>query len=171
MKSGRLFFIVMFLFVVHFSLATNAPAFWGFGEDASGEKSGLDFDGGYDRNTETTVKGTVVSVETGQASGPVLIAVRQPGGQVVHVVAAPQWFWSDRGIDVNPNDKLEATGSKAQGKDGKIYLIGRVITNHNDKETVTLRDDTGRPSWRGGNRGRHGSGVGQRRMGPGGRRR
>lgn len=171
MKSGRLLFTVMFLFVAHLSCVTNAPAFWGFGEDASAEKSGLDFDRGYDRNTETTVKGTVTSLETESGSGPVLIAVRQTGGDVVHVVAAPQWFWSDRGIDVKPNDSLEATGSKAQGKDGKIYLISRVITNHTDKETVTLRDEAGRPEWRGGSRGRHGSGGGQRRMGAGGRRR
>lgn len=171
MKSGRFFFTALFLFVIHFSSVTNALAFWGFGGDASGERSGLDFNGGYDRNTETTVKGAVVSVETGQSGGPVLFGVRQPGGEVVHVVAAPQWFWSDRGIDVNPDDMLEATGSKAQGKDGKIYLISRTITNHTDKETVTLRDEDGRPEWRGGSRGKHGAGAGQRRMGAGGRRR
>jgi hypothetical protein len=171
MKPGRLLFTVVFLFVAHFSCVTNAPAFWGFGEDASGEKSGLDFDSGYDRNTETTVKGTVVSLESGPGKGPVLIAVRQTDGTVVHVVAAPQWFWSDRGIDAKPNDTLEAAGSKAQGRDGKIYLISRVIINHTDKESVTLRDDAGRPAWRGGSRGWHGSGAGQRRMGAGGRRR
>jgi hypothetical protein len=143
---------------------------WGIGEETSEEKSGLNFDRGYDRNTETTVQGKVVAVETGSGSGPVLITVRPGQGETVHVVAAPAWFWSDRGISVNRNDDLEATGSRAQGKDGKIYLISRVITNHTDKETVTLRDEAGRPEWRGGSRGRPGSGGGQRRMGGGGRR-
>jgi uncharacterized membrane protein YgcG len=171
MKSGRFLFSVMFFIVVLFFRATNAPAFWGFGEETSWEKSGLDFDRGYDRNTETTVQGKVVSREPGSGSGPVVITLRQADGAVLHVVAAPAWFWSDRGITLKPNDDVEATGSKAQGKDGKIYLISRVITNHTDKETITLRDEIGRPGWRGGSRSQQSSGGGQRRMGGGGRRR
>jgi hypothetical protein len=171
MKSGRFLFSVMFLFVFQFSLETSASAFWGFGEEMSSEKSGLDFDRGYDRNTETSVRGRVVSREPGGGSGPVLISVRQTDGTVVHVVAAPRWYWSDRGIAVKVNDDLEATGSRAQGKDGKLYLISREITNHTDKETVTLRDEAGRPEWRGGSRTGRGSGGAQRRMGGGGRRR
>ncbi len=161
MKSGRLFTIVLILLFVLCLRAGNAHAFWGFGEDQG--KSGLDFDKGYDLNTVTTVKGKVIAVETGEDRGPVTIIVRQGAGRI-HVVAAPEWYWSDRGIAIKPNDEIEATGAKAQGKDGNMYIISRKITNNSTGESVTLRAGGGRPAWRGGAVGRGGSGAGGMRM-------
>jgi hypothetical protein len=170
MKIGRFLFLVVFLGAGSFFQPALSHAFWGFGDDAVRERSGLDFDRGYDRNTETTVRGKVVSVEPGEGSGPVMIIIRQGGGEL-SVVAAPAWYWSDGGIPVKPKDELVVTGSKAQGKDGKIYLISRVITNQSGSETVTLRDESGRPGWHGGSRMRNGATGFQHRMGGGGRRR
>ncbi len=170
MKTGRFLFLVGFLMAGSLFLPSFAQAFWGFGGEASRERSGLDFDRGYDRNTETTVRGKVVSVESGEGSGPVMITLSQ-GSEEFHVVAAPAWYWSDGGISVKVGDELVATGSKAQGKDGEIYLISRIISNQSDRETVTLRDESGKPAWHGGTRMRHGTAGGQRRMGGGGRRR
>jgi hypothetical protein len=170
MNTGRFLFLVGFLLAGILFLPSFAQAFWGFGNDASRERSGLDFDRGYDRNTETMVRGKVVSVEAGEGNGPVMITVRQ-GSEDFHVVAAPAWYWSDGGISVKVGDELVATGSKAQGLDGKIYLISRIISNQSDRETVTLRDESGKPGWHGGTRMRHGTAGGQRRMGGGGRRR
>jgi hypothetical protein len=170
MKTGRFLFLVGFLVVGILLLPSFAQAFWGFGDDTSRERSGLDFDSGYDRNTETTLRGKVVSVEPGEGSGPVMITVRQ-GTEEYHVVAAPAWYWSDGGISVKVGDELAVTGSKAQGKDGKNYVISRVISNNSDSETVTLRDESGKPGWRGGTRMKHGAAGGQRRKGGGGRRR
>lgn len=170
MKLGRFFLAFFMMVAASATLASGAHAFWGFGDDTQAGKSGLDFDLGYDRNTETTVRGKVVSLDSGSGSGQLLIAVRMSNGTMVQVVAAPGWFWSDRGIAIKPGEELEATGSSAQGKDGKLYLISRSITNLSQKETVTLRDETGRPDWRGGSRTQRGFGGGQHRMG-GGRRR
>jgi len=170
MKTGRFLFLVVILGAGSLFYPALSQAFWGFGDDAARESSGLDFDRGYDRNTETTLRGRVVSVDPGEGSGPVMIILRQGGGDL-SVVAAPAWYWSDGGISVKPKDELVVTGSKAQGKDGKIYLISRVITNQSDSETVTLRDESGKPGWHGGNRLRSGAAGFQRRMGGGGRRR
>jgi hypothetical protein len=166
MKSGRFFtFGLILLFVICFRTG-SALAFWGFGEDQG--KSGLDFDKGYDLNTVTTVKGKVISIESGEGKTPVTIIVRQGSGSV-HVVAAPEWYWSDRGITIRQNDEIEATGAKAQGKDGNMYLISRKITNNSTGDSVTLRAEAGRPVWRGGSVGRGGSGGMrmQRHMGGG----
>lgn len=170
MKSGRYLVLALFLGMGTLFLPAPCQGFWGFGGDAVQEKSGLDFDLGYDRNTETTVRGKVLSVDFGEEDGPVLIRIRQ-GNNELSVVAAPAWYWSDGGIPVKPNDELVVTGSKAQGKDGKLYLISRVIANQTDRETVTLRDESGKPEWHGGGRMRRGASGFQRRMGGGGRRR
>jgi hypothetical protein len=167
MKSGRFFTFGLILLFVICLRAGNALAFWGFGEDQG--KSGLDFDKGYDLNTVTTVKGKVISVETDEDKGPVTIIVRQGAGRI-HVVAAPEWYWSDRGIAIRPNDEIEATGAKAQGKDGNMYIISRKITNNSTGDSVTLRAGAGRPVWRGGAVGQGGGAGGMRmqhRMGGG----
>jgi len=170
MRRGRfLFFVVLFGAGALFQPSLS-EAFWGFGDDAAQDRSGLDFDRGYDRNTETTVRGKVVSVERGEASTPVVIILSQAGGEL-SVVTAPAWYWSDGGISVKPKDQLVVTGSKAQGKDGRLYLISRVITNQNDSDTVTLRNESGKPVWHGGTRMRSGAGGFQHRVGGGGRRR
>jgi hypothetical protein len=164
MTSGRFFTAALiFLFAGCFP-SGNALAFWGLGDDQG--KSGLDFEKGYDINTVTTVKGKVVSLEMADGGGPVTIIVRQGSGRI-HAVAAPQWYWSDRGIDINPNDEIEVSGATAQGKDGNMYIISRKITNISTGDTVTLRAETGRPAWKtGGRPGRGGAGM-QRRHGGG----
>lgn len=167
MKSGR-FFTAIFILLSTILLQANASvAFWGFGDDRG--KSGLDFDKGYDLNTVTTVRGEVISVVTDKDNGPVILAVRR-GSDEILVVAAPKWYWSDRGLPIRPHDEIEATGAKAQGKDGNMYLISRKITNRTTGESITLRAGTGRPVWRGGG-GRAGSGAPairmQRRLGGG----
>ena len=167
MKSGRFFTaLLIFLFAGCFP-AGNAQAFWGFGDNQG--KSGLDFEGGYDINTVTTVKGKVVSLEIPDGGGPVTIIVRQ-GGWTIHAVAAPEWYWSDRGIDISPNDEVEVSGAKAQGKDGNMYIISRKVTNLSTGDTVTLRAETGRPAWKTGGRPGRGWGPGMQRRHGGGMR-
>jgi hypothetical protein len=166
MKSGRFFTLLFFVLLVGSLPVSNAAAFWGFG--AENGKSGLDFERGYDVNTVTTVKGKVVSIKTGDGGGAVTITIRQGGG-IIHAIAAPKWFWSDRGIAIKPNDELRVVGAKAQGRDGEMYIISREIANLTNGEVVVLRDDTGRPSWRGGGGPGRGGG-GMQRHGGGGRR-
>lgn len=166
MKSGRFFMILLALVCISCMPPANASAFWGFGGDK--DESGLDFERGYDLNTVTTVKGKVVSVDAEQGRGPVTITIRQ-GTENIHAVAAPRWYWSDRGIAIKPNDEIEVSGAKAQGKDGNMYIISKEITNLSTGRSVTLRTENGRPTWSGGGRGGRGGGGGgmQRRFGGG----
>lgn len=138
-------------------------AFWGSGETEG--KSGLNLEQGYDLNMVATVKGKVVSVNMVRGSGPVVIVMRQ-GTEVFHAITAPPWFWSDRGIAMKPNDEIAVVGAKAQGRNGVMYVISSRISNLTTGETVTLRDETGRPVWRGGGSERGGRGM-QRRYGTG----
>jgi hypothetical protein len=165
MISGRFFTAALTFLLLGCFPAGSAMAFWGFGDDQG--KSGLDFEKGYDVNTVTTVRGKVVSLQMADGKGPVTIIVKQGAG-TIHVVAAPEWYWSDRGIDINSNDEVEVSGAKAQGKDGNMYIISRKITNLSTGDTVTLRAETGRPAWKtGGHAGRGGGGGMQRRHGGG----
>ncbi len=164
MKSGRCFTIILILLFTSSLHAASAFAFWGFGGDQG--KSGLDFEKGYDLNTVTTIRGKVVSVDAGENRGPVTIVVQQSGGRI-HAVAAPGWFWSDRGISIKPNDDIQVSGAKAQGKDGNMYIISREITNLSTGKAVTLRSENGRPAWRGGGRTGRGGGGMQHRFGGG----
>ncbi len=166
MKSGRFFTILLTILVMTGFRAGNGHAFWGFGADRG--KSGLDLETGYDLNTVTTVKGKVISVNANAGEGPVTITIRQ-GNQNLNAVAAPTWYWSDRGIPINANDEVQVSGAKAQGKDGNMYIISKEITNLSTGRSVTLRKDNGSPSWRGGGRGggAHGMGGMQRRFGGG----
>jgi hypothetical protein len=166
MKSGRFFTFSIIILCICCLPAANALAFWGLGEEQG--KSGLDFEKGYDLNTVTTVKGKVISIDSGEGSVPVTIIVQQRAGKI-HAVAAPGWFWSDRGISIKPNEEIEVSGAKAQGKDGNMYIISREITNISTGKAVTLRTENGRAAWRGGGRaGRSGGGM-QRRHGGGAR--
>ena len=166
MKSGRFLPSFLMLLVLGIFLPTHAIAWWGFGETEG--KSGLNLDQGYDLNTVTTVRGRVISVDTGEAGGPVTIVMRQ-GSETVHAITAPPWFWSDRGIAIKPQDEVVVQGAKAQGKDGAMYVISRKISNLTTGDSVSLRSETGRPIWKGGAGGeRTVKGV-QRRIGGGAR--
>lgn len=166
MKSGRFFTFSIILVCLSCLPVASALAFWGIGEDKG--KSGLDFEKGYDLNMVTTIKGKVISIYTGEGGGPVTIVIKQHAG-TIHAVAAPEWFWSDRGISIKVHDEIEVSGAKAQGKDGNMYIISREITNLSTSKSVTLRAENGRPAWRGGGHaGRGGAGM-QRRHGGGAR--
>jgi hypothetical protein len=147
MRSGRFLSPIIFILALGIFSPTHASALWGFGETEG--KSGLNLDQGYDLNTVTTVRGRVVSVDSADPGGPVTIIMRQ-GSETVHVITAPAWFWSDRGIAVKPQDDIVVQGAKAQGKDGAMYVISRKISNLTTGDSVSLRSETGRPIWKGG---------------------
>jgi hypothetical protein len=164
MLSSRFFLPIFFLLALGIVMPANTHAFWGFGSKEG--KSGLSLDQGYDLNTVTTIKGKVTSIVPGESDGPITITVRQDS-KTFYVITAPRWYWFDRGIAVKANDELVVSGSKAQGKDGAIYILSSKITNVTTGDSVTVRTETGRPYWRGGGRmGGTGNGM-QRRYGGG----
>lgn len=150
MGPGRLIYAVAF-FLSLFAMLPEAYAAWWFGEESQWEKSGLDLEQGYDRNTVVTQSGKVINIDAEGGSGPAL-AVVQAGDETVTLVLGPKEFWHTGGFALKPGDTVVAKGSKAVGKDGKSYLIVQSISTPATGKELTLRNESGRPAWSGGNR-------------------
>ncbi len=149
-------------------LAVHSPveAGWWFGQESQQEKSGLDFNRGYDVNTVTTVAGTAVSLPHAVDKGPMMIEMKS-GSDGVILCVGPKSFWEAKGIPVRLNDELSAKGSRAQGEDGRTYLMVQTLTNKSSGAQVELRNDKGVPAWSGRNAGSGRSGGGMRYQGGG----
>lgn len=135
--------------------------FFGFGSDDTG-KSGLDFSRGYDVNTVGTVSGRVSAVPRAGEGEQYLIEVKD-GAEAVNVSVGPGSYWDKKGIAVRVNDEITAKGSKAQGQDGKTYLLTQKLANRTTGAQIELRSEKGEPVWSG----RSGIGAGQMRSSEG----
>lgn len=122
-----------------------------FGSDDKG-KSGLDFNGGYDINTVTTMSGRVISPPHSAGKENVIVEIKS-GSETLNISVGPGSFWDKKGIAINMNDDILVKGSKAQGHDGKTYVLSQKIINKTTGAQVDLRNDKGEPSWSGRNAG------------------
>lgn len=167
MVSIRHFLLLTAAAIVVVMLHSPAEAFWGFGSGRDGAASGLDLIGGYDRNTVTTITGRV-AVAPDPAADPVTVELAA-GNERLVVVLGPRWYLQDDNLDWKTGDTVTVRGSKAQGKDGRIYLLAQRINTAGGQ--LTLRNETGRPGWSGGSRSEQQGASGQmQRGGTGGRR-
>lgn len=143
--------IIIILLLTAFSLSSPlaAEAFWGSERD---KQSGLNLETGYDANTVTTLTGRVVSVQTGTEHPNAQIELENNGARAV-VVLGPQSYWAENGIAVKAGDDVTVRGSKAQGKDGVVYVLAQKISDTTQKLSVSLRNESGRPVWAGGGMG------------------
>ena len=146
--------------VLNFLLFGTAFAGFGFGGNDLG-KSGLDFNKGYDVNTVTTVSGRVVSSPRTDKNEHVFVEVKA-GGEIISLSLGPKSFWEKKEIALHPNDDITAKGSKAQGKDGKTYLMVQKLTNRTTGGQSVVRDER----WGSAGSGRNASGM--MPSGPGG---
>lgn len=118
-----------------------------FGSDDKG-KSGLDFNSGYDLNTVSTISGRVVSLpQTGEKEN-ITIEIKS-GNEILNVSVGPGAYWENKGVAINLNDDLSVKGSRAQGKDGKSYILAQKLVNRTTGNQVELRSDKGEPGWSG----------------------
>ena len=117
-------------------------------QTAAGGGSGM-----YDVKAETTITGTVESVEniTGAGGrgrrgmgGTHLVVKTEKESVAVHV--GPTAYLAEKGITLAKGDSLEILGSRVT-VDNEAVLIVRQIKK-GDK-TWTLRDASGRPAWSG----------------------
>jgi len=141
--------IICFLTALVMSSSVAAHAFWGIGED---NKSGLNLETGYDTNTVTTVTGHIVSVQTDDGNGNARLELESGGVRIVAMLGQ-QRYWADKGIDLRIGDNVTVRGSKAQGKDGVVYIIVQKITDTTRNTEVSLRNEAGSPAWSGGKMG------------------
>lgn len=148
MTTSRLIFLFLLFMLSWFSIPP-AHAGWGFGWGNEWEKSGLDFERGYDLNTVTTTSGKVVAVQVTGENGPAVIEITAGKGNL-YLVVGPKWFWAKTGVGVTPGDDLVARGARAQGADGRSYLLTQRLTNRTTGGQVELRSEQGSPFWQGG---------------------
>ncbi len=156
MKKGRFSLILAWAILLDCLMLGTAFAAFGFGGGDEG-KSGLDFDGGYDVNTVTTVSGKVISLPR-QGDRKYTIIGISSREEKYYLYVGPSSYWEKNGIPVRVNDVISAKGSTAQGADGKTYLITQKLTNRTTGERLELRNEEGEAMWAGGSRNtlRHG---------------
>ncbi len=118
-----------------------------FGTDDRG-KSGLDFTGGYDVNTVSTKSGRVVTLPHFGEQENVIVEIKS-GNEILNICVGPGSYWEKNGIAINMNDELSVKGSKAQGKDGKSYILTQKLENRTTGAQVEMRSDMGEPAWSG----------------------
>jgi len=136
---------------------SSAEAFWGFGSNGDGGKSGLDLVQGYDRNTVVTLEGRV-AVAPDPAADPVTVEMIV-GSERIMVVLGPRWYLQHDDLGWKAGDSISVRGSTAQGKDGLTYLLPQWVSGTEGGQLV-LRSEAGRPGWSGGFRGQQQDGAG-----------
>lgn len=157
MGSGRFLSIALWAISLYCLLPGS-----GYGADG-GEKSGLDFKRGYDINTVATVAGRVVSLPQGEQANYIFTITNNDGA--TYISLGPSSFWEKRGSPIRLNDEITAKGSKAQGQDGKLYLLTQKLVNQTSGAELELRNVRGEPVWSGRNTGamrrEHPTGMGR----------
>lgn len=146
----------------------SVSAFAGLFSGDDRGKSGLDFAGGYDLNTVSTMTGRVTSPPRPGEQGSLMVTIKS-GNETYNICLGPGTYWEKRGVAINLNDELTVKGSKAQGQDGKSYVLVQKLQNKTSGTEVVLRNDKGVPVWSGRNSGtrmEH-SGGGMRNQGGG----
>ena len=123
------------------------PTGTAFAGDASG-KSGLDLDRGYDINTVATISGKVTATPH-VADREIVIVEISSGTETVHLSVGLSSYWEKHGIQLHLNDDIIAKGAKAQGKDGKIYLLVRKLENRTAGSRIEMRNEQGEAVWNG----------------------
>lgn len=148
MAGGRLISIAIAALLLNgLWLGSASAGFLGFGSGESG-KSGLDFSRGYDLNTVGNVIGRVSSLPH-QVGNEQYIFEMQSGSGAVNVSVGPGSFWQKSGIALRMNDEISAKGARAQGQDGKTYLLAQKLVNRNTGASLELRSESGEPVWSG----------------------
>jgi hypothetical protein len=107
----------------------------------------------YDLKAETTIQGTVQRVEQvtpanagrGRAAGGTHLIVRA-GSEVLTVHLGPTEYLAGKAITFAEGDSVEILGSRVT-IDEESVLLARQIKKGD--QTWTLRDESGRPLWRG----------------------
>lgn len=158
----RFSLILMFAVLLNCQLLGQAHAgFFGFGSEDKG-KSGLDFSRGYDLNTVGTFSGRVTASPRLAENGQYVIEM-ESGSETVNLSVGPETYWEKKGIPVKVDDEITAKGSRAQGQDGKTYLLTQKLVNRSTGKQLEMRSDRGEPAWSG----RSAAGAGVMRSGQG----
>jgi len=116
---------------------------------SSAQRRGMSGDPMYNPQTVETISGVVVSVGKfdgmkGMSQG--VHAVVKTDTETISVHLGPTWFIDNQESKISANDMVEVKGSRITFE-GKPTIIAAEVTK--DGQTLTLRDATGMPVWRG----------------------
>jgi len=103
----------------------------------------------FDRATIETVKGEVLSVERvprRRGEGLSVRATLKTERETIPVHIGPDWFLARENLVIAPKDTLEVRGSRVTVA-GHKAIIAMEVTK--EGRTLTLRDASGTPVWRG----------------------
>lgn len=121
----------------------------GMGQGQRGWGPGSAYGRIYDSQAVETISGVIVSIGTfspdaGSSQGVHLVLKNDKETISVHL--GPSWFIDNLEPKLSANDTIEIRGSRVTF-DGKPAIIAAEIKK--DNETLTLRDASGFPVWRG----------------------
>jgi hypothetical protein len=116
---------------------------------SSAQRRGMPGERMYDPQTVETISGVVVSVGKfggmkGMSQG--IHAVIKTDTETISVHLGPAWFIDNQETKISPNDRVGVKGSRITFE-GKPAIIAAEVTR--DGQTLTLRDASGVPVWRG----------------------
>ena len=103
---------------------------------------------GFDRNTVIQVAGTATQLNIGPPSGPCTLHL-ETAGETFIVMLGPGWYITAAHVDIRSGDRLSVEGSKMMDRQGNLHLVAARIVNQRTNAVILLRDDNGRPVWRG----------------------
>jgi hypothetical protein len=100
----------------------------------------------YDAATETKMKGTVEELKLPEKGHDkeIVHLVMKNGDETVDIYLCPKSFMDDMGVTFSKGDEIAFTGSKVK-QDGADMVLAREVVKGQD--TLTLRDDKGKPVW------------------------
>ena len=144
--------------------------------------SGVRYPGGFDPNTVGEVQGKAYGLAQPK-NGPVRFRL-EAGKESYTVLASSNWYWKDLKTQLADGSNVVVRGSKSLGNDMQMYIVAQKIRLLDSGRTVVLRDEAGKPLWKGmaggatgaqggfmGGGGSMGGGVGGMGGGMGGMRR
>jgi hypothetical protein len=111
---------------------------------------------GIDLGTVRTVSGPVTAVSMEQGQGHPGFTMSAEGGSLeVHL--GPYWYLVAQGFSVAVGDQVTATVASCTQSSGGGYVVALQVANATNGSQVVLRDENGKPVWKGR---RHGGGQG-----------
>jgi len=100
----------------------------------------------YDAATETKMKGTVEELKLPEKGHDkeIVHLVMKNGDDTVDIYLCPKSFMDDMGVTFTKGEEIAFTGSKVKQGGADMVLAREVVKG---QDTLTLRDDKGRPVW------------------------
>jgi hypothetical protein len=130
-----------------FALPASAAGLHATGEEETIlPGSGIHYPGGYDPNSAAVVDGKIEAIHW-PCCGPVSLTLATPRDRFT-VLTAPASHWTEAGLTLTSGMAVRVTGSKAMGRDGKLYLVASEVIVASTGAVIPFRDAGGNPRWK-----------------------